>query len=125
MPADSSGTSPQGFSTTGSFAQERRPGIEVKAAWYRGLDYATEGILYLLLLAAPWCFGATEEWSIWSMTAGSWFLGGLLLGKQLLRRSCSPNRVRQTAWLISVPADSPATARRWLLLLMGLTAVIL
>lgn len=50
------------------------------------LDAATEVLLGLMILFTPWAFGTTQPWSIWCMNAGGYALGGLLIGKIILRR---------------------------------------
>ena len=52
---------------------------------YRICDGVTEGVLYGMVVFAPWAFGATERWSIWSMNVGGYVLGLLLAAKWLIR----------------------------------------
>jgi hypothetical protein len=49
------------------------------------LDAATALLVSAELIAAPWLFGTTELWSVWSLNALGYCAGGLLLGKWLLR----------------------------------------
>jgi len=48
-------------------------------------DGVTEGVLYAMIVFAPWAFGTTERWSIWTMNAGGYVLGVLLAAKWLIR----------------------------------------
>src|SRR6266550_1231369 len=48
-------------------------------------DGITEGVLYGMIVFAPWAFGATERWSIWTMNVGGYVLGLLLASKWLIR----------------------------------------
>lgn len=113
------------LASTGAAAGPTRPWPARESRWYRLCDRATEILLYLLLVAAPWCFGATEEWSIWGMTALSWVLGGLLLGKKVLQRT--PEAVgTKNKFLRSLPGCSVGHgAPISLLALMALTGLIL
>src|SRR6266516_4013592 len=51
---------------------------------YRICDGVTEGALYGMVVFAPWAFGATERWSIWTMNVGGYILGLLLAAKWLI-----------------------------------------
>src|SRR5881398_2498176 len=53
---------------------------------YRLCDGITEVLLYFGVVFAPWAFGTTERWSIWTMNLAGYALGTLLLGKWLIRR---------------------------------------
>jgi len=53
--------------------------------YYRICDGATEGVLYGMIAFAPWAFGATERWSIWTMNIGGYVLGLLLAAKWWIR----------------------------------------
>jgi len=48
-------------------------------------DGVTEGVLYAMIVFAPWAFGTTERWSIWTMNVGGYILGVLLAAKWLIR----------------------------------------
>jgi O-antigen ligase len=52
---------------------------------FRICDGVTEGLLYFQAVFAPWAFGTTERWSIWTMNAAGYGLGGLLLAKGWIR----------------------------------------
>ena len=52
---------------------------------YRICDGVTEGVLYGMIVFAPWAFGATERWSIWTMNIGGYVLGLLLAAKWWIR----------------------------------------
>src|ERR1043166_8441259 len=43
---------------------------------FRICDGVTEGLLYVQAVFAPWAFGTTERWSIWTMNAAGYGLGG-------------------------------------------------
>jgi O-antigen ligase len=49
-------------------------------------DTLTEGLIYASLVFAPWAFGSTQPWSIWSMNVAGFALGVLLLGKTVIRK---------------------------------------
>jgi len=48
---------------------------------YRVCDGITEAALYFMVVFAPWSFGTTERWSIWTMNIAGYALGALLLVK--------------------------------------------
>ena len=52
---------------------------------YRICDGITEGVLYGMIVFAPWAFGTTERWSIWTMNVGGYVLGLLLAAKRSIR----------------------------------------
>ena len=52
---------------------------------YRICDGITEGVLYGMIVFAPWAFGATDRWSIWTMNVGGYVLGLLLAAKRSIR----------------------------------------
>jgi hypothetical protein len=52
---------------------------------YRICDGLTEAVLYFMVTFAPWAFGTTERWSIWTMNVAGYLLGGLLISKWLIR----------------------------------------
>src|SRR5882724_5165401 len=52
---------------------------------YRICDGITEGVLYGTIVFAPWAFGTTERWSIWTMSVGGYVLGLLLVAKWWVR----------------------------------------
>src|SRR6266704_931527 len=52
---------------------------------YRICDGITEGVLYGKMVFAPWAFGTTERWSIWTMNVGGYVLGLLLAAKWWIR----------------------------------------
>src|SRR2546429_4492238 len=49
---------------------------------YRICDGITESALYFMIVFAPWSFGTTERWSIWTMNIAGYALGALLLVKR-------------------------------------------
>ena len=52
---------------------------------YRVCDGMTEAVLDFMIVFAPWAFGATERWSIWTLNIAAYALGGLLFAKWLIR----------------------------------------
>lgn len=55
------------------------------AATYWRLDFATEILIYGVLIFTPWAFGATERWAIKSVNTWNYILGGLLVAKWVVR----------------------------------------
>ena len=47
----------------------RRKDLPATPGAYRLCDGATEGLLYLMVVFAPWAFGATQEWSICTLNS--------------------------------------------------------
>lgn len=84
----------------------REDRIRTPAA-YRVLDEASGWLILAMVVAAPWLFGTTEEWAVWTMNVGSFLLGAALIAKQVLRRSLDFSPPRLTV-------DSKANrALRW------------
>ena len=52
---------------------------------YRLCDGITEVLLYFGVVFAPWAFGATERWSIWTLNAAGYALGLALIAKWWMR----------------------------------------
>jgi hypothetical protein len=52
---------------------------------YRLADELTEALIYFMVVFGPWAFGTTEPWSIWTLNAGGYVLGVLLLIKLNIR----------------------------------------
>jgi hypothetical protein len=52
---------------------------------YRWADQATGILLLVAVVFAPWAFGATQEWSIRTLNAVGYVMGGLLAFKWLVR----------------------------------------
>ena len=42
-------------------------------------------LIFFLVIASPWLYGTTEDWSIWTMNIGCYLLGLLLIAKICLR----------------------------------------
>lgn len=63
-----------------SSSQPRAPRAHV---W---CDGATEVLLYLMVVFAPWALGTLQAWSIATMNGLAYMLGGLWLAKQWVRR---------------------------------------
>ena len=61
---------------------------------YRLCDGITEVLLYFGVVFAPWAFGATERWSIWTLNAAGYALGLALIAKWWMRwrRGYRPTR---------------------------------
>jgi len=53
---------------------------------YRVCDDLSGALIYGMVVFAPWAFGTTQAWSIWTMNICSYLLGALLTVKLLLRR---------------------------------------
>jgi hypothetical protein len=75
----------------------------------------TELLIYLMVIFSPWAFGTTERWSIRTMNAGGYALGGLLavkLGIRWLKGYRTPSwRLRQGA---SAHPHSKPAGSSWL-----------
>ena len=52
---------------------------------YRICDGMTEALLYFMAVFAPWAFGTTERWSIWTMNLAAYALGALWFAKWSIR----------------------------------------
>ena len=52
---------------------------------YRWADQATGFLLLVAVVFAPWAFGATQGWSIWTLNGIGYGMGGLLAFKGLVR----------------------------------------
>src|SRR5947209_4575098 len=61
-------------------ASQRVHRVRTPAA-YRICDGVTEGALYFQAVFAPWAFGTTEPWSVWTMNASAYALGALVVAK--------------------------------------------
>jgi len=95
--------------------EKRHRHIARTPRFYRRCDQITEGLLYAMIVFAPWAFGATQSWAIWVMNIVGYALGTLLLGKWLIR------------WLTDYsPARWGDDRSRWATgLLAGLTVLLL
>lgn len=54
-------------------------------ALHRGLDIASGALLLFMTVWAPWAFGCTVSWAIWTMCGAGYALGLLLVAKQIVR----------------------------------------
>jgi hypothetical protein len=54
-------------------------------ALHRVLDTLSGILLLTMTVFAPWAFGCTVSWAIWTMCAGGYLLGALLLAKHVVR----------------------------------------
>jgi len=79
-------------------------------AW---LGATTEGLLFAMIVFAPWAFGTTQSWSIWCMNSAGYALGGMLVAKLWLRHK--PQR----------SSSSPKATRHLIVTLVILTFAIL
>jgi hypothetical protein len=52
---------------------------------YRWADQATGILLLVAVVFAPWAFGTTQEWSIWTLNVLGYLMGALLAFKWLVR----------------------------------------
>src|ERR1051326_4146097 len=57
---------------------------------YHWIEELTALLILFMLLFAPWAFGTTQPWSIWTMNTAGYVLGALLLLKLAIRRLRSP-----------------------------------
>ena len=71
---------------------------------YSVLDTISAAVIVFLIIATPWFFGTTEDWSVWTMNVACYVLGGLLILKHLVRgvKKFEPQRweeeTRSAAW---------------------------
>ncbi len=77
------------------------------------LEMLTEGLLFTMIVFAPWAFGTTQPWSMWCMNSAAYVLAGMLGAKLWLRRKLA------LGW------PNSASTRRLDLPLMALTIFIL
>lgn len=71
-----------------------KPGSVRAILLYRTCDHFSAGFLMVGALFAPWAFGTTQLWSIWTMNSFGYLLLGLLVLKVILRKlySLRPDR---------------------------------
>jgi O-antigen ligase len=67
-------------------SQSSRPSRLSAESLHGYFDFATECLLYAILILTPWVFGTTEVWSIKTMNVVGFLVGGLLIGKMALRK---------------------------------------
>lgn len=53
---------------------------------YKLLDHLTGGILLFQIVWAPWAFGSTTAWAVWTLNIAGYTLGVCWLAKALVRR---------------------------------------
>lgn len=75
---------------------------------HRWCDGLTEGLLYAMIVFAPWVFGATQAWAVWTMNGLAYALGLAWLAKLRIRRREAYAPPRWTG-------DAPGTPRLKLL----------
>ncbi|MBU6402750.1 MAG: O-antigen ligase family protein [Verrucomicrobia bacterium] len=112
---------------------------------YELCDWATEGVLYFMVVFGPWAYGTTQTWSTWTMNWAAFAIGALLLTKWAVRwrTGYQPVRWGQTAGRMrdeaqrtggesktstdqSPTANLPSPAGRFLTLVLAtLTGVVL
>ena len=97
-------------------------------------DTVSGGLICFMVVFTPWAFGTTQEWSIWTMNAAGFMLGGLLLAKWVisLRAGYHPPRWGTDAlesggselFPVKPPRDWPAIALAVLtVLILGYTLI--
>src|SRR5690349_13460933 len=57
---------------------------------YHWIEELNALLILFMLVFAPWAFGTTEPWSIWTMNTAGYVLGALLFLKLAIRRLRSP-----------------------------------
>jgi len=110
-------------------------GMSTNLEWYERIDRFSELLILFTVIFAPWAFGCTQPWAIWTINTAGYALGGLLLGKRLVRTLTGYRPMR---WGEQIPGQGePAVYRphalvaRWLsrslaalnFLLLGYTLV--
>ena len=80
----------------------------------RFLDEAAVRLLAAMILFAPWAFGSTPTWAVWTMNAMGWALGAVVLARKWV------------AWREGGPADAPAESRvrEWLTRILAVLTVL-
>lgn len=80
----------------------------------RFLDEAVIRLLGAMILFAPWAFGSTPTWAVWTMNAMGWTLGAVVLARKWV------------AWREGGPADAPAESRGrvWLTRILAALTVL-
>lgn len=85
---------------------------------YGFLDQASQVLILAMVVGAPWAFGATQGWSIWTLNVLGCGLGLLLLAKRVIRVTTGyrPPRWGEAIPLRGVSAQfrPPTRAARWL-----------
>ncbi len=71
---------------------------------YTASEFLTEALLYAMILFGAWAFGATENWSVWTLNFVAYALGLLLIVKKAALRA---SKIRPPRW----EDDSPG--RNW------------
>lgn len=78
-------------SRSGRASDERGPSVR-EPKLHRWADSASGWLLMVLTVFSPWAFGGWPEWSVWTMNAGGYALGLLLLIKWVVRWKGYPAR---------------------------------
>src|SRR5688572_9698668 len=76
---------------------------------YNLCEQLSEMLVYFTVIFAPWAFGTTQSWSVWTMNSAGYALGGLLVAKLVIRHQFGhkPERWRGDTsrdWIIKVLA---------------------
>lgn len=75
---------------------------------YNVCEQISEMLVYFTLIFAPWAFGTTQTWSIWTMNTAGYVLSALLVAKLLIRQRLGhkPERWRgeKPDWVIKALA---------------------
>ncbi len=74
-------------------------------------DFFSEGLIYLMVIFAPWAFGTTEAWAIWTMNIAGYALGLLLLVKLAIRLTTSYQFPR---WDVRPESGRPGRRGQWI-----------
>ena len=93
-------------------------GMSTIVEWHERIDRLSEWLILFTVIFAPWAFGCTQPWAIWTMNTAGYALGGLLLGKRLIRILTGYRPMR---WGEQIPGPGEpavyrphALAARWL-----------
>lgn len=97
----------------GAATQRPTPNTIITYGIFEGL---TELLIFLSLIFAPWAFGTTQPWSIWTMNAVGYMLGLLFAAKLFIRQRLG----YQICFAIKPPKPDSLTRA-----LAGLTVLIL
>jgi|DewCreStandDraft_1066081.scaffolds.fasta_scaffold00034_10 hypothetical protein len=94
------------------------------ALWYQRCDRVSGVVLGASLVFAPWAFGGTPPWAIWTLN-GAGYLLGLLLGVKLIIRGITGFQPVRWDTRNSDDARSARWDRAWVCSMAALTVLIL
>lgn len=94
------------------------------ALWYQRCDRLSGAVLGASVVLAPWAFGSTPPWAIWTLN-GAGYLLGLLLGVKLLLRWTTGFQPVRWDSARSNPVRSVRWEQAWKWTLAALTLLIL